>query len=97
MTKLEDQFMSEWSSEIASSKLGFSGKNPFQTYQALEADISEFVMHGTRNVYSSTRSQWMYTKGITVFKQAIDANDQQLLYTENQNRFLNGLKEMDLC
>ena len=89
--------MSEWSSEIANSKLGVCRKNPLQTYQALETDISEFVMHETRNVYSSTRSQWMYTKGITVFKQAIDANDQQLLYTENQSRSLNGLKEMDLC
>ena len=89
--------MNKWSPEIANAKPDAYRKNPLQTYQALEADISEFVMHGTRNVYSSTRSQWMYTKGITVFKQAIDANDQQLLYTENQNRFLNGLKEMDLC
>ena len=94
--KLEDRFMSEWSPEIATAKLSVYTKKPLQTYQALEGDISELVFLAARSVESSTRSEWIRNKEISVFKQAVSEEDKQLLYNENQSRSLSGLEKMNL-
>lgn len=94
--KFEDRFMSEWQPEIASAKLSMYTKAPNQTYQTLEGEIAELTSLAARGEPLANRTQWMKQKKIAVFKQAINEDDRQLIYRENQSRSITGLAEMNL-
>ena len=94
--KLEDRFCSECQPQVAAARLNMYTKGPNQTYQALEADISELSTLAARGEDIANRSQWIKQKKIAVFKQAISEEDRQLIYRENQSRAISALEEMSL-
>lgn len=94
--KLEDRFMSEWQPEIAAAKLSMYTKTPSQTYQSLEGEISELTTLAARGEDAANRSQWIKQKKVAIFKQAINDEDRQIIYRENQSRNITGLPEMSM-
>ena len=94
--KLEDRFMSSWSPEIANAKLSLYTKKPSQTYQSLEGEIQELVNLASRGEEISTRTAWIKSRRVAVFKQAISEDDRQLILRENQSRSKSGLQDMNL-
>ena len=94
--KLEDRFCSECQPQVAAARLNMYTKGPSQTYQALEADISELTTLAARGEDIANRPQWIKQKKVAVFKQAISEEDRQLIYRENQSRAISALDEMSL-
>ena len=94
--KLEDRFMSSWQPEVAAAKLSIYSKSPTQTYQSLEGEISELTGLAARGEEAATRTQWIKQKKISTFKQAINEEDRQIIYRENQSRTITGLPEMNM-
>ena len=94
--KLEDRYMAEWQPEIASAKLSMYTKQPTQTYQKMEGEISELARLAARGEKTTDKTNWIKNKKIAVFKQAVSEEDRQLLSRENQSRNIAGLPEMTL-
>ena len=94
--KLEDRYMAEWQPEIASAKLSMYTKQPTQTYQRMEGEISELARLAARGEKTSDKTNWIKNKKVSVFKQAISEEDRQLVSRENQSRNIAGLSEMTL-
>ena len=94
--KLEDRFCSEYQPQVANAKLSMYTKGQNQTYQALEADISELTTLAARGEDIANRKEWIKHKEIAVFKQAITDNDRKLIYRENQSRTLSNLPELSM-
>lgn len=94
--KLEDRFCSEYQPQVASARLSMYTKAQNQTYQALEADISELTTLAARGEDIANRPQWIKQKKVAVFKQAISEEDRKIVYRENQTRTLSGLPEMTM-
>ena len=94
--KLEDRYMAEWQPEIAAAKLSMYTKQPTQTYQKMEGEISELTRLAARGEKTADKTNWIKNKKIAVFKQAISEEDRQLVSRENQSRNIAGLPEMTL-
>ena len=94
--KLEDRFCTEYQPEVAAARLNMYTKSQHQTYQALEADISELTELAARGEEVASRPQWITNKEIAVFKQAVSDQDRKMIYNENQVRKLNGIPQMTM-
>ena len=94
--KLENRFLVEYQPEVAQAKLSMYVKQPNQTYQVVEGEISELATLASRGENITNKQEWINMKKIAVFKQAVNDEDRAHLQKENQARSIIGLPEMDM-
>ena len=94
--KFENRFLVEFQPELAQAKLSMYVKQPNQTYQVIEGEISELATLATRGENITNKQEWINMKQISVFKLAVSHEDRAHLQKENQARSIIGLPEMDM-